>query len=830
MGKGDPMNKPTEVKGSQVTIKLDRSAMKPAELSKAQKEQEINRTMLMPSARFKTANQTDKANRIGRKNLSARFSLEVFRKKNPNVSQKKEEVDEYFGRNLTRFTNIPIDNTPKLTEGGIPSLTDTYEDLEVFNEGGQGIISAAKENVLGRIVALKTLKNKESDNESAARDFITEAKVTAQLEHPAIIPIYALGKNQEDHLQLAMKLVNGKTLRDHLKNICLNYRMRGISAFDERSSLLKRLEIFLHVCDALVYAHHRGIMHCDLKPENIMIGEYMEVYLMDWGLAKPIPDRKGDSEWVRQETIAGTPRYLSPEAVCGGQTDERADIFAMGLILQEITTLQYAVTGEDSTVVMNKIKDGKLEPPVHRYGCRIDRDLLAVIGKAVAYHREDRYQSIRDLANDVRFYMHGNEVSAKPDNPVMKMVRWMSHHRLVMMMIIFAAIALALGAVTYSVYQSLQQTRRLGERNEMINQAYGKSYAAASLLDREILAQEKNLHLLAGLTARSLSSWTVHDDKIRFRMYDADGILPAPDDAVYSPWYKDKISFSEGSCKPVPGLKKEEVQLRMQQLSPLIYTMREIILESGSELSYMNSRNPNRFRTAIQDGLPVKSIYIGLSEGIQFGFPWRDIYQKGFDPRKRPWYIRGSNSDRPIWGKPYVGSDYHMGLCLPCSVRIQDERGRFYGVAGLDLTFNKVADILHHTGNTGFFVLDSALIDDHGRIIASSEKKKRHQNFSQKDSEKNAEIAMEFFAVPKIRKAILERKFGIFFDFEPGRGEIMYLFAQMKTLKWIFVQKIDFEAYRVFFRRDQMLKKIMKSENIHPASGHRQADGKNFSH
>ena len=67
--------------------------------------------------------------------------------------------------------------------------------------------------------------------------------------------------------------------------------MRGISAFDERTSLFKRLELFLHVCDALVYAHHRGIMHCDLKPENIMIGEYMEVYLMDWGLAKPIPDR-----------------------------------------------------------------------------------------------------------------------------------------------------------------------------------------------------------------------------------------------------------------------------------------------------------------------------------------------------------------------------------------------------------------------------------------------------------------------------------------------------------------------------------------------------------
>lgn len=784
-------------------------------------EQE-NRTLVMPSSQFKTINQTGKYSRTGKKNLSARFSLEVFRKKNPNITQKKDDGDEYFGRNLTRFTNIPIDNDPKLSDNSIPSLTNRYDDLEIFNEGGQGIISAAKEKSLGRIVALKTLKTKEDNSDNSAQDFITEAKVTAQLDHPSIIPIYALGRNQDDHLQLAMKLVNGKTLREHLKNICLNYRLHGISAYDEHASLLKRLEIYLHVCDAMVYAHHRRIMHCDLKPENIMIGEYMEVYLMDWGLAKRIPDRNDDSEWVRPETIAGTPRYLSPEAVCGERIDERSDVFAMGLILQEIATLQYAVTGDDSSVVMNKIKDGQLEPPVHRYGCRIDRDLLAIIRKATAYRREDRYQSIRALAEDVRFYIQGNEVTANPDNPVMKMIRWMSHHRMVMMLIIFTAVALALGTVTYSVYRNLKQTRLLGERSEMINHAYGKCFAAASLLDREILTQEKNLHLLAGLAARMLSSWTVHDDKIRFQIYDRDGRLPVPSDTVFSPWYKDKVSFSEGVCRPVPGLDPGEVKLRVQQLSPLVYTMCEIILESGMELSSLPTRNSDRYKVAVQNGQPVKSIYIGLKEGIQFGFPWRDIYQKGFDPRKRPWYLRGSNSDRPVWGKPYVGSDYHMGLCLPCSVRIQDEAGRFFGVAGMDLTFNKVADILHHTGNVGYFVLDSALIDSRGQIIASSEKKKRQAAYSRQDSEKNAEVSMAFFATPKIRRTILEQKFGFFSDFESGRGEVLYLCAQMKTLNWIFVQKIDFEAYRIYFRRHQLMKKMMKAKNLgRPVSGKR---------
>ncbi|MBO4630572.1 MAG: protein kinase [Lentisphaeria bacterium] len=764
------------------------------------------RTMVMPTSRIPPVNLSGRNNQT-RRNLSACFSLEVFRKKTPNNTQKKKTVDEYFGRKLTRYTSIPIDNTSEIDPDIMPQLDRKYQNLEIFDEGGQGIISAARENALGRIVALKTLRTTESEKSSAAKDFIVEAKVTAQLDHPSIIPIYAIGKDKSDHLQLAMKLVNGKTLREHLKNISLNYRMHGITAFDERTSLYKRLELFLHVCDAMVYAHHRRIMHCDLKPENIMIGEYWEVYLMDWGLAKPIPDRDDQSEWVRPETIAGTPRYLSPEAVVGDRFDERADIFALGLILQEITTLQYAVSGEDSTEVMNRIKDGLLNEPVHLYGYPIDRDLLAVIRKATAYRKEDRYQSVRELADDLRDYMQGNEVSANPDHFFMKMARWMNRHRSAMLISIFIALATALAAVSFSIYQSLQQTRRLNERSEMINRAYGQCFAATSLLDREILAQEKNITLLAGLAARLLSNWTVHDEKSRFKLYKKSGELMMPADSVYSPGYADMISFSEGMCKAVPELKVEKVQTRIQQLSPLIFTMREVILGSGAELTFFNEDEQLRLQRAIQEGLAVKSIYIGLKEGIQFGYPWRNIYKGNFDPRKRPWYIRGKETRRPVWGKPYVGLDYRIGLCLPCSMRIQDEKGNFYGVVGLDLTFNKVAEILHHSGNTGYYVLDSTLIDAKGRIIASSDRKKRKKEFTQADSERNQELTMEYYAFPKIRYGILEQKHGILSDHEPGRGEVLYLFAQMKTLDWICVQKIDFEAYRNYFRRNVLLRK-----------------------
>lgn len=766
--------------------------------------EEVNRTMPMSS--LKAGSPRGKSG----KNLSARFSLEVFRKKGADLTGKQEMIDEYFGKNLTRYVNLPIDNSSKLSLDSIPKLDNKYENLEVFNEGGQGIISAARENALGRIVALKTLRSEFSDQKnSGVGDFITEAKVTAQLDHPSIIPIYAIGRDNEDHLQLAMKLINGKTLREHLKNICLNYRMRGISRFDERASLFKRLELFLHVCDALVYAHHRRIMHCDLKPENIMIGEYMDVYLMDWGLAKPIPDRNPDPEWIRPETVAGTPRYLSPEAIVGERFDERSDIFAMGLILQEITTLQYAVSGEDSSEVMNKIKDGLLNPVSHQFGFRIDRDLTAIIHKATAYYREERYQSIRELAEDLRSYLQGNEVSANPDSTITKAVRWMTHHRTTMVLIVMLALAVALGAVAFSVYQTLQHTRLMSERNEMVNSAFGKCFAATSLLDREILAQEKNINLLALLVSRILSGQGGHNENQLFQLYGSDGRLPSPPDAVYSSWYQTKVSFSEGVCFAVPGNDMKNVKRKMLQLSPIVPIMRETILDSSSKLTFLSPGETDRFRQAIQEGHPVKSIYIALKEGIQFGFPWRDIYKPGFDPRKRPWYIRGKDAVRPAWGMPYVGSDYRMGLCLPCSMRIQNENGSFYGVAGLDLTFDKVVEILQKSGNTGYFVMDSALINNRGRIIASSEKKRRTGRFSRKEADENQEAAVELFSTPKIRYEILKQKYGIITDFEPGRGEVIYLFSQMKTLNWICVQKIDFYAYQGFFRKNKLMEMAM---------------------
>ena len=199
---------------------------------------------------------------------------------------------------------------------------------------------------------------------------------------------------------MSMKLVNGKTLREYLYD-SIESNLRD-NDFDEESDLRKRLEFFLRVCDAISYAHSRKIIHHDLKPENIMIGEYMEVYVMDWGLARFIHDQPETGA-----TVSGTPRYMPPEVVFGKPYDFRSEIFTLGLILQEMVTLKYANPGKDENDCIECLSDNLIEPVKHLVGHHIDRPLVAIIRKATEIEPEKRYGTVDALAKDLRAYMGG---------------------------------------------------------------------------------------------------------------------------------------------------------------------------------------------------------------------------------------------------------------------------------------------------------------------------------------------------------------------------------------------------------------------------------------
>ena len=337
------------------------------------------------------------------------------------VRDKLEVEDLVGGVNISPYISSELDVSSDLVSS-LDSVGEKYALLDAIGKGGTATVYVARDRNLRRLVAVKSLKQDAKDYSKRLSRFVIEAKVTAQLDHPGIIPIHGLAHDDKDGIYLVMKLVNGKTLRDYLRNITMNYRMRGIDMFDEDMELRKRVELFLRVCDTIQYAHHRNVIHRDLKPENIMIGEFMEVFVMDWGFAKVV-SQPGSTPGTK-EPLAGTPRYFSPEVLDGERSDPRSDIFTLGLILQEIVTLQYAVEGKTEKELMVNIHAGKLAPIEHLYHWRIDKYLRAIIQKATAYRLEERYQTVGDLAEDLRRYMGGLSISARPDSAWDKIWRY----------------------------------------------------------------------------------------------------------------------------------------------------------------------------------------------------------------------------------------------------------------------------------------------------------------------------------------------------------------------------------------------------------------------
>ena len=330
------------------------------------------------------------------------------------VPERRQDLEDIVrGVNVNPYINLDLDVSPEL-ESSLDAVDDKYRKLSAFAQGGTATLSIARDRNLKRLVAVKSLKMDSPNIAELLNAFVTEAKVTAQLDHPGVIPIYGLSRDADNGIHLVMKLVNGKTLREYLRNTVMNYRIRGIDAFDENLQLRKRLEIFLRVCDTIVYAHHRGVIHRDLKPENIMIGEFMEVFVMDWGLARVI--LRGEKRPPARERISGTPRYFPPEVLRGEPLDFRSDIFTLGLILQEIATLQYAITGGSEKDIIDHGLAAEIEPIEHRFKWKIDKVLQYIIRKATAYKPEDRYQTAEALAEDVRRYMAGLSISAGKGN------------------------------------------------------------------------------------------------------------------------------------------------------------------------------------------------------------------------------------------------------------------------------------------------------------------------------------------------------------------------------------------------------------------------------
>jgi eukaryotic-like serine/threonine-protein kinase len=312
---------------------------------------------------------------------------------------------------------------------GLPDLSGTrYQLLERVARGGMGTVYAARDETLDRRVALKVLDVPIGDGDLARR-LNREARVLALLEHPGIVPVHDVGTLSDGRVFYTMKFVEGQRLDKYIEAV---------------ASLPDRLRLFLRICDAVAFAHARGVLHRDLKPANVMVGAFGEVLVMDWGLAKILHEQSAEAreddadaaiihtsqasesptdatratQVTRQGTVLGTPGYMSPEQANGdiARVNERSDIFSLGAVLRFLC-INPATQGAQNTASQR------------------DKALEAICAKATESNPASRYATVPDLSADVSRYLDGLPVSARKETIFDKAARFYRRHRVAILLI-----------------------------------------------------------------------------------------------------------------------------------------------------------------------------------------------------------------------------------------------------------------------------------------------------------------------------------------------------------------------------------------------------------
>jgi serine/threonine protein kinase len=282
-----------------------------------------------------------------------------------------------------------------------------YTEFSPVGRGGSGVLQSCRDNNLGRVVVMKVLHKQHARHEHIRARFLREARVTAQLAHPNTVPVYEVGVDREGSLYFTMKRVVGENLRQILEKQVL-----GDAEAIETYNLDRLLAVVIQVCNALAYAHVHGVVHRDVKPENILIGSFGEVVLVDWGVAKVwAMDEEPEQQRVDYQDLTdvgqrpGTPLYMSPEQVSGGGTeiDARTDIYSIGVVLYEILTLKEPLRGDRVSETFEMIVKEIPIPPAERTPKRqVPRILEAIAMKALQKKPEDRFQSMPELVDALR--------------------------------------------------------------------------------------------------------------------------------------------------------------------------------------------------------------------------------------------------------------------------------------------------------------------------------------------------------------------------------------------------------------------------------------------
>jgi len=704
----------------------------------------------------------------------------------------------------TSWTTTGGDHGPEDAAPAPATRRERYTLLDPIGIGAMGTVHRAKDLDLRRIVAYKTVND--PDRRGVSRRLLTEVQVTAQLDHPAVVPVYGLEVSPDGVPAYAMKLVEGRTLHDLVKDT--RQAIAEGRPLSRGQDLEGRLQIFLRVCDALSYAHSKGVIHRDLKPPNVMLGPFGEVYLMDWGIARVLgADETGtqstldldvgdDGTRTRIGQVFGTPAYMSPEQARGDvrAVDQRSDVFAMGLLLYELVVLQRAYRSRGVDPLLEQARAARLDPPDPPPGVpRAPRELLAIVARATAAERLERYPDVESLAGDVQAWLRGEETTALPDTRARALLRWLERRQRVVVGLLAATVVLATVSVA-AVW--LVQQRRLSDQALALQARQARVTAMLREVDERAQAIDSRFlwvdGQLEGLAAAAEYAFARGTPLQRPALSAADYADPAraPEGMVPSNAYGKPIHPDLAVYTVAPGVPEAAWRGDLALADGLREHLHRMLLAAAPGATPQGARDDAAW--IAERGNPLVWVYVAIERsGLMYMSPGARGWDALYDPRTRPWYRVALGLRGNVWGTPYVDL-MGTGRLLSATRSMYLPDGSFLGVAGVDLQFEQVVEQLVAADDLPGF-RTAYLVDRQGRVMVESAARDMPVVIPATE-EIDDGIDFGLARRPEVRAAA-QRGFSGHLEVDEVDGRRLVSWAEVPSVGWTYVVEADLQAW-----------------------------------
>jgi len=700
---------------------------------------------------------------------------------------------------------IDVDAASRQERGSV-DVSARFQVRDLLGEGGMGSVFVAHDRGLGRIVALKRLRENYANDREVMRRFVLEAQIGAQLEHPNIVPLYSFEPSESGSPAITMQLLEGTTMDEYIQVAA--HAPAAARAVHGEYSLKERIGTLLGVGEAIHFAHERGVIHRDLKPANVMLGRHREVYVMDWGVARilgsPIdmarerqaadsgngaaiaaPGADEDAPTIasvdavpsmatRQGSVLGTAQYMPREQALGliDQVGPAADQYAIGVMLQELATLRPARSHTDLMAALTLAVQSKLEEAIDIAGKPLHPALLAIIQRATRAEPEARYPSVRAMTEDLRRFIRDEPVSVYREGVARKLVREAARRPALafamLSLLVFIASAAVVGAVIHDARKTERQARQL-ENTRRVLIAVSDS---AHVVDVELSDLAANVKAVGAATIELLErGGTEFDRKPRvlppLAPSEAHGGAAESFDSIVIAW----PGKAPGAELPLAAAKLVHVERRL----------RDCLVDALPANDRRGSPSAQAAALAAGRSALLRG-FVGLSDGSFVQYPAREVLPD-HDPRKRPWYKMASRDSELHWTRPVVDvARKTLRISALLGLRARDQ---FLGVAGCDLRVSSFAKKLR-LDLPGF--RQAYLVTEDGKIAVSET---LEANMLAKVTNPDDEIDLPSVDDPELARRIAGSERGGYVE----SGDRLLVFSKLVSPKWTYVAELERKQY-----------------------------------